>query len=472
MRWALLTALFLLGCQQEEYPAPIVGSTYRISEDVPADGSELRIEVLGTFNECADAKIDDIAACVPKVDRAHGEMQLSFYLRDPVSGTPLPRALAADQISVSHNGSTQQDYELIPHDPVSGGQLFILVIDGSGSMYQNDNERINKVYQALTSNTVVKAFYPDDRGKTGVVLMRFVGDKMMGLDGGEPEVLKSADDYLRVVREHLLKPQGGYTHLYRAVEYAMTELLANQKIDAFIATKGAEPTVVALTDGFNNEAPRETCGDNVPRLSETLDVIREARRGVGASSRATLYTVGLGKPYRKGDKPDGFNQAVTATGLCGRYADTPIDPDLEDAGIDHVSLQWLAETGGGLAFTKKDPRGLAEVFSKAASARYRWYELRYRVPDSFYHRHAFTTKLRLSAIARAETTFEVLPSPWMDAPTGFRPTGEKWTRPSPFRRTLGLVMPLLGTLVFLTFVGPAWFNARRAIFRRARPRKS
>jgi hypothetical protein len=32
-------------------------------------------------------------------------------------------------------------------------------------------------------------------------------------------------------------------------------------------------------------------------------------------------------------------------------------------------------------------------------------------------------------------------------------------------------MPVLGLLVLLTFIGPAWFNARRAIFRRAKPRK-
>lgn len=470
----LLLSLFawlLVGCQTGEFPAPIHGSTYRITQDEPSKGSEVRIDVLTTSDECANARIDDLSTCVPQVQRAQGEARLSFFLRDPTSGAPVYRALDREQVSLSHNGSVQEDFELVPHDPVSGGQLFVVMIDGSGSMYLNNNERINKVYQALSSAGVVRAFYPEDDGKTGVVLLRFAGTELTGLDGKPPRVLKNAAEYRSMVRDHLVKPKGGYTMLYKAVQYAVTDLLADKNIDAWLAIKGAEPTVVVLTDGFNNEKAGETCGDNVPRLTETLEVLKESRRGVGASSRATLYTVGLGRPYRAGKKPEGFDQTVTPTGLCGKYADYRIDPTLEEAGIDHVSLEWLAEAGGGVSFVRKDPRGLAEVLQKAAAARYRWYELRYKVPDSFHHRRAFEVKLRLQSSARAETTLTLLPSPWLDAPTGERVAGDRWTTASPYRRTTVLVMSLLGFLVLGTFVGPAWFNARRAIFRRARPRK-
>ena len=466
---ALALGLLLAGCQTEPWPAPVEGSTYRITDDRPADGSELRIDLLADRSQCLDAGIADPEACVPRVDRAHGEVRLAFLLRDPVSGAPVHRALDAEQIGVSHDGSVIDDFEIVPHDPVSGGQLFVLLIDSSGSMYENDGERIAKVQEALLSPEVVKSFFPDDRGRTGVVLLRFFGDRRVGLDGGPPTVVTSAAEYRRAIRQHLPTRQGGYTLLYDAAEYAVTELLTEPAIDEFLALQAAEPTIVLLTDGFHNEAPGETCADNVPRLSDALDVIRRARQGTGASSRFTLYTVGLGVPYRKGDKPDGFNQAVTPAGLCGPYADYPIDPNLEDAGIDHVSLRWLAEAGGGIAFTRRDPRGLAEVFQRAASTRYRWYELRYRVPDSFHHRYAFDVRVSLRGLARAWSELTILPGAWLDAPTGRRAPGERWTSPSPLRETFVLVVPVVGVLLVLGHLGPAWFNARRAIFRRSRP---
>ena len=161
---------------------------------------------------------------------------------------------------------------------------------------------------------------------------------------------------------------------------------------------------------------------------------------------------------------------MTPVGLCGKYADYRIDGGLEDSGIDHISLAWIAEAGGGISYVKRDSRGLAETFERAARARYRWYEVRYRVPDPFYHRKSFEVKLRLQNVARAETSFRVFPSPWLDAPGGVRGEGERWTTGIPLRSSFGFVLPILGGLVFLFFLGPAFFNARRALFRRARPR--
>ncbi len=470
-----LCLLALFGCQSEEYPAPIPGSTYRIDKDVPAKGSELRIDVLTTWSECVNAKIEELDLCVPQVDRAAGEVRLAFDVRDPVTGSVMYRSLDREQVSISHGMRLQEDYEIIPHDPVTGGQLFILLIDGSGSMYDNDGERAKKVYKALLTKSVIRGFFPEDNSKTGVVLLRFSGTDVVGLDGGPPHVVKNAADYQRIIKKHLLVPTFGYTFLYQSVRYGVTELVSVKEISEFLAVRAAEPTLIVLTDGFNNEAAKDVCGDNVPRLNETLDVIREANRGVGASARTTVFTVGLGKALprkrRKETPKDRFKKSITAAELCGKYVDYPIDGGLEDHGIDDVSLRWIAEAGNGLSFVRRDPRGLAEVFQKATAARYRWYELRYKVPDSFWHRTSFDVKLRLQSNARAETTVKIHPSAWMDAPSGYKEKGERWTRMTPFRSTVALFMPVFGLLVFLTFVGPAWFNARRAMFRRARPRK-
>jgi hypothetical protein len=134
-------------------------------------------------------------------------------------------------------------------------------------------------------------------------------------------------------------------------------------------------------------------------------------------------------------------------------------------------MKWIAEAGGGLSFVKRNSKGLAEVFEKAAATRYRWYEVWYRVPDSFYHRRSFEVELQLLAFEQAITRVRIHPSPWLDAPPGERKLGGRWHHPAAFRRTLSLLMPVLGVLILLTFVGPAWFNARRAVFRRARPRR-
>ena len=406
--------------------------------------------------------------CIPYANRSTGELRLSFDLRDPITNSTLYRSLDSDSVSVSHDGKSMEDIELIPHDPVSSGQLFVLLIDGSGSMYENDGERVKKVYSALMTKSVIDGFLPEDNGKTGVVLLRF-SNGIIGLDGLEPRVIKTKAEYRKVIKEHLLTPRGGFTHLYDAVGYTLTELPQVTAIDRFMAVKTADPTVIVLTDGFNNQEAADTCGTNVSRLNDLLTVMHEGRRAGGVGSRSTVYTVGFGRRYRKGEKPEGFKQTVTPMGLCGKYADQRIDGHLEDYGIDHVSLSWIAEAGGGVSFVKQDSKGLAETFGQTSRKRYRWYELHYRV-DSFYHRQSFETKLRLSDVARGETSVRIYPSPWLDAPGGVRDRGERWVTATSFRRSLAFLMPLLGFLVLLTYVGPAFFNARRAVFRRARPR--
>jgi hypothetical protein len=138
MRSAWLAALFVFGCQSEPFPAPITGTTYRISKDEPAGDSEVTIDILTTLDECINAKVQGVEDCVPFVDRAAGEVRLAFELRDPATSETIYRALDAPQIKLTHDGRGQEDMAFIPHEPMNAGQLFILVIDGSGSMQEVD----------------------------------------------------------------------------------------------------------------------------------------------------------------------------------------------------------------------------------------------------------------------------------------------------------------------------------------------
>ncbi|MEZ4234655.1 MAG: VWA domain-containing protein [Myxococcota bacterium] len=470
-----MTALLLLfgwlcACQTAEFPAPIRGTTYRIGQDVPAQGSEIRIDVLGSWDECAEAKVLDMDACLPWADRASGELHFSFILRDPELQSELARALTADQVTVSYDSSPQNDFQLVPHEPVATGQLYIVLIDGSASMFEKDGDKIRKVYSALLKPSVLDAFFPDPNAKTGVVLLRF-SETFTGLDGGPPRVLRDRKEYKDAVQKYLLNRTGGYTRLYDAIKYTMTDLLQSNAIQQFLATRIAQPSIVVVTDGFNNERADDTCADNAPRLQSLVDLIREVRTSQNGATRPTLFTVGLGLPFRRGGKPSGLNRRVTPTDLCGKYESYRIDGVLDQNGIDHVSMQWIAEAGAGKSFVKRKATGLDQVLEVAAATRYRWYEVWFRVPEAFYHRRSFDVQLSFNGIDRAQTEFQVHPGGWLDAPTATRVEGERWHHPTSFRHTFTVLMPALGLLVLLVYVGPAVFNTRRALFRRARPRR-
>lgn len=471
MQLLMCALLLLLGCQTELYPAPIPGTAYRIGKDEFKKDSEIYVDLLTTELECIGVGVDDLDACLPRADRAAGEVQLGFVLRDPQTSTQLYRSITPDQIRVTHDRSTQQRVELIPHEPVEGGQLFILLIDGSGSMHENDQERIRKVYDALLQPSVVERFFPNGAStKSGVVLLRF-SDTVVGIDGQAPRVVTKPGEYKKLIKNHLLQKSGGYTHLYGAVRYGVTELLNQKKIADYITLKGAEPTFVVLTDGFNNETAKDTCAMNAPRLQETVDLLRDRRTAGTANIRPVVFAVGLGRPIDGGRKPKSKNAKVTAPALCGPYGERRIDGDLEDYGIDAVSLQWMAEAGGGRSFVRRNSDELAEVFKEAARPRYRWYELRYRTSDALYHRKSFDIEVQLTSAELAQTKVAMFPSAWVDAPSGRAHGSDEWVYPSAFRESLLLLMMPLGLLVFLFFLSPAVFTARRAITRRARTRR-
>lgn len=475
LAWVAL-ALALSSCvDPKKDPLPIEGSTYRISrksEPVINEQSQVEIKILTSRDDCAQQlglMGEELEACLPHVDRATGETRLSFTLKDSTLGTPVLLPLAQDQVLISHMDRKMQsagEYELIPREPLQTGQLFILVIDGSGSMYENGGERAKKVYQALLNKNVIEKFFAKaNTARNGVVLLRF-SNEVKGLDGGPARVITKSGEYKQLVQTHLMQPSGGYTHMYDAAAYAMTDLLGEPAIRDWLQVNLAEPTVILLTDGFNNEGAADTCADNVSRLESSLEVIRQAR-GAAGSSRPTLFTVGLGRSIRARYEFD-KNKKLSPRELCGPHAERLINGDLEKYGIDNVSLTWLAQEGGGQSFVKNRPKGLTEVFYAAAAERYRWYTARYRL-DGFYHRQSYFVRISLLAYSVASSTVEIYPSGWIDAPTGT--VGEdQWTRPSDLGRATAVAMPVLGGLLLLGFASPAFFNARRVIFRRAKKR--
>ena len=150
--WMILAGL--LGCSgpsDTTGPVPIEGSTYRIGPNTPTEGSELTVEILRdrrrcerVFRDAATVALDEfpdndarIQGCLPRVDRAYGEVHLAFRLSDPerIDKTYL-LPLEKEDVFVSHRGRDVQFFKLIPHEPTQAGQLFIFIIDHSASMQQ------------------------------------------------------------------------------------------------------------------------------------------------------------------------------------------------------------------------------------------------------------------------------------------------------------------------------------------------
>lgn len=465
----LLAAMFLVaGCaNNEEGPFPIPDSTYWISAPEQGKKTEITLKVYTSAEQCRAAfGADAVADCTPRVDRSTGQVRLAFETIDKETGTSYPLPLQQEHVRVSHNKSpvetgAKSGFQLIQHGEKRWSQLFIVLIDGSGSMYDNDEQQLKKVWTALNDKKVKDAFFPSGV-QNGVVLLRFTS-KVESLDGGPIRVLQGKKAYDTMIQS--LRGPRGFTHLYDAVGFAADKLIEEPEIKKWLQINDrAEPTIVALTDGFNNQAGSDRCGDNAPRLQRLLEDI-EVARNKPLGQRPTIYTIGLGKAYRQfGDVPLG---RVSERDLCGKYSDYLINGQLETVGIDNPSLKWIAARGGGQSFVKNNAAGLAEVFQEAASKRYEWYEVRYRV-DPFYHRQAFETRIQLTSYANAVVTQQVFPGAWLDGPTPKRAEGSVWSEPQGMRATFGLVMPIFGGLMLIAFFGPAGYNARRAVFRRER----
>ncbi len=477
----MLVLLAMLGCGgggPAEKIAPIPNTTTRIGRPEVKDGTELDLKIFTTPADCNLAVLKEYRKqCLPHVDRASGEVRLSFQLRLS-DGEPYPLPLTSDHVEVSHQGTHVSDempglaFSLIPHEPQRAKQLFILVIDASASMRQETRPgsgvtRMEAVRSALLLKDVKEAFFPG-AVKTAVVVFEFTSGDPQPL-GGKLELLENAQSYTKLIKTQL-QARSGFTHLYDAVRYATGSLLQQEQINNWLQIQNAEPTVIVLTDGFNNVRGDDVCSDNARRLSRLLEHLRSVRQGsVASNTRPTVYTVGLGRPIRPNfSLPKLRKPEVDDATLCGRrYVDRRIDGDLEEYGIDNPSLMWIADFGGGTSYVRRNKKGLGEAFKAAAAERYIWFEARYRVPP-FFLRRAFETRLELKSFATASAKVNIYPSAWLDAPPGIT-MADGWSFPSPYRQTLTVVLPVLGLLTLLSYLGAAWFNTRRVLFGRTRP---
>ncbi len=478
---ALLAALS--GCEGYAVgPYPIENSTWLISHPETSDNAraDVNVKIFANRDDCqneswVDEKDKDL--CVPAVDRGRGQVRFSFMLRDTKGDAPVPLSLNQESVDLALMGvrAKPDEWDLIPHDPKGASQLFILVLDGSASIYSTGG--IKKVKTALLDKQVMDSFLPKGQeGKhNGVLLLRF-SEGLETIDGKDPMteavVIERQKDYKQMIEDKLEnKGKAGFSHVYEAVTKSATKLLEAEKIRSFLAASSAEPTIVLLTDGFNNIKGADVCADNVPRLVESLDVIQRAI-AKGGKVRMRVFTIGLGTALNPGFKPppggsDAISEALLCTNDNTDYSKQTINGDLELQGIDNQSLYYMAQAGGGESFVRRDEKGLAEVFLKTAAKKYEWYTV-YAEQNPYLSRRSFDALIRLKGGTQGQATVKFLPSPWLDAPTGTVPEDERWFVVSPFRMALGPLLMMLGSLATLRFVGPAWFNAKRALLRRAK----
>ncbi len=455
---------------------PVAGTTVRVAPpSLGGDGaSTLRLHIFHTEEECAAAVAPaDVPLCVPFVDRSSGQVRVAFQMQ--VDGEEWRVPLTEENIEIYHKTTRvlregKKDFQIVPHDPKRAEQLFVLMIDATYSMGLDDEgngvTRLDKVKRALLRADVVDSFFPSDV-ETAVVPLLFRGGKL-------PEpllgkwVIKDRKEYRQIISEGL-RETGGFTPLYDAIEFSATTALAIPEVRQQIEVRKQAPTVIVLTDGFNNPLPADTCADNAPRLEKLLQKLDAVRHGEDVRFLPTVYTVGLGRSaWRRGQAPEGLK--VSSRDLCHGFGDYLINGGVEMKGVDNTALSWIARTGGGAAFISRTTEGLAEAFKSAAAVRYRWFEARYKI-DPFFLRRSFETKLRLSTLLRSEAAIKIHPSGWLDAPPGV-PGPQGWTEAAPLRATTTLVLPVLGLLAALGYLPAAWFNVRRALFSRvARKRK-
>jgi hypothetical protein len=469
-RWILeLFLLFglLTACTNKYVSVP--ASTLRLIRQPSVGDTELGLTLFLTEGECRKVAPKDSRSCLPWVDRARGEVHLSFQFILGMDVFPMP--ITRDDLKVIHMGTfvqadqSRQSYEIIPHDAVSGQQLYVLLIDASNSMAeQKPNEtgtRMDRLRAALLQEDVVRSFFPPD-GSTGVALFTFTSGKPEPL-GGSLRVIEDASTYKALVRDHL-RPRGGYTYLYEAVRWGTGELLSQPSaVREFLGGRmNSAVTIITLTDGFNNEAASDTCGTNALRLQSLVKHIQNVRKTEQRlAQRPAVFTVGLGQSIWPSFKLPTDLDRIDEQRLCGSRAGLRIDGYLENYGIDNASMAWIADVGGGKSYVKSDTLGLAEALKSAAAERYRWFEVRYRV-DPHYLRRKFETRLRLVDYATAEASVVFVPSAWFDMPVSDL-AKDGWGRPAGFLKTTATVMPIFGLLVALTFLPAAFFNARRTL---------
>jgi hypothetical protein len=479
-----------LEAEQDAIMEPVPGSAIRVGEPQTDRDSQspYHIRILATEEDCRSARIasENYEQCLPRVDRASGEIQLGFRF-EMESGDGYPMPDITDRLQVFHQGTGVEDerqgrrVEVVPHDPEQARNLYILLIDSSSSMTtpytENPNEktRMEKLRSALLRRDVVHTFYPEESTGAGVVLLQFSkpsGSQSLVTPVGKTlKILESRQAYREAVKS--MQNRGGYTPLYAAIERTM-DMVQDEPVIKDSLSEDSAVTIIALSDGFNNLLQSDTCSSNVGPLNALLEKIEITRddEDIDLNQKPTIFTVGLGQPLYAG-----FSTRTQASGgaelkkvnrrnLCGSYQRKRIDGDIERLGIDNASLAWIAEAGGGSSFVSNSEKGLADAFRRAAAVRYSWFEVRYD-HDPLYMRRRFKTTLQLSGQYSVRSWVKITPSSWFDGPPGVTDaTG--WTRPRSFIYTLAIFVPLLSLFLVLSYWGVVGLNIRRGLLGRIR----
>ena len=461
----ILTLLALIACAPADL-APIPGTTFRVEEPTTkGKDNDIKVHMFQNEESCRGGEVaeKDVALCVPYVDRGTGQVRVAFQLR--VDGKIWPYTLSRDNLKVLHSKHPRDDFMLVPHDEVPTNQLFILLLDATYSMQYIDADttytRLEKVRRALLQPDVIKAFYPGGSVKTAVVPLMLRGGTATPIALAPKLVAETPAEYKAAIENGLTNPTG-YTPLYAAITQVLDTTLTTREVTDRLETLQLQPTIIALTDGFNNTSRDDTCATNVQPLNNLLAHLRDLRSTKEARFRPTLFAVGLGRPAWGGQVKRPDNLTITTGDLCTRRADSRIDGGLELYGVDNRALSYLAWDGGGASFVSPSQKGLADAFRDAASHRYRWFEIRYR-QDPFHLRRAWESEVVLSTVGDPRATMRFVPNAWMDAPPGeLQPDG--WTIAAPLAKTLGVILPILGAIISFSYVPAAWFNAKRAIF--------
>jgi hypothetical protein len=471
---------------------PIPGSAWRMSapRSEPVAGASLHVYTSREDCFAGQVRPEELSRCTPWVDASRREIRLGVSVLDGASNV-LPVAITPSRFGINLGGAGDQivpvsprDVQLIGHDPVGYGQLFVLLIDRSASMYADPpgDRRPNMEYvvQALLSSSAQAAFFPEAAGaRTGVLLLTF-SSGVRGV-GGEPAgavaILRDADSYAAAVDGLLDQPDPAGTHLFEAVEEVIGKTVYEPANAAFLRSTQGDPALVVLTDGFNNTPTARRCGENAAPLGATLDRLREMQGGEGA--RFEVYTVGFGAPY-----DPGFELAArpperpSPRDLCGGAVDAEIDGGLERRGIDNVSLAYLAWWGGGRAHVGDDPRALGRFLGGTGTPMYRWYEVRATLGEAQQGRFRARLPLMLQVRSpkRVQAQVSLFPNPWLDLPPGVVPPDDGAAEGAPpvgsepgtvWRATATLISGLGASLLAWTWV-VGGYHLRRAVLRRGR----
>jgi len=493
LHWFLWLSIFW-GCGSPEKEVIPYSMTRIGSYNTVLEGDDREIKIFNSRMDCLDLignlnlnrpanqkmspeyEQKEIVNCMPWIDRKNGEVQLSFALMRGDSPEPIPLTekyvdVVHDQHDVKKDASAK--VTLKRHEKILGSQLYMLIIDGSGSMDNltgvvKDNRELTRmdfVKRALLNPSVSSAFFPEGSNNQ-VVMYTFTDGTPVRLGG----MISSKSEYKAIVRT--LQSLGGYTHLYDAIDFGMNQLEESKDIEEYLAFQSASPTILVLTDGFNNQARSDRCASNAKRLEKLIQKIDEKRtnRDSNLLVLPRIYTVGLGTKIReKVIFREDYQSDVDVDILCGQYKRMQIDGKLEKIGIDNVSLEWIAKVGGGQSFVSESESGLAKAFRAVAETRFKWFEIRYKV-SPMWMRKSFKTMIKIRSMASVSSEIDIYPHAWLDGPNG-KLQKEGWTNPrSPYHSSI-IFMNIIGLILFLSILGAAIFNIRRVLVGRLNPPK-